>query len=604
MSGRYEQQLARAIEGTRTERGLSDESPEEVALTLHLMNAHGLDFGGARERVGPVKGLPATAWWLDGDDGVLTFYQVAVSDDRKALTNALGRVATTVDKAASMAEIEEAALIEDRPLRTLAKAIREGGARLHEVRAQLLSPAADEEVERMAAYEQAQSRLARSSWRTSHGTGAALLHGRVKLRRGAEHRPSFYELKGALTGPVIVENDTELWAGLVQLEDLVDLFDTRGPTIFDKNVRYTLTGKESQARVTGPMRSSLGRVASGELAPDYFTAYHVGVTLVATHCERMGDAAIQLENPYVINGCQSISTAHGFWDQRIRAKDASGLERLSRVRVVAKVVVRPTEEHSHEISNSNNRQNPIESWQLFCNDAIHVQLEASLRGIDVFYERQKGRYANLRPSGFERSNKTFIAPMDLGAALALASGDLKHAAHPRKIFDDKLTHDRLFTDIVGRRPFSCLFAVNAARSVRHGLKRYTEGDYYEDARLRLSAHPDARSLLHHIAFRALVKDRDETGHQLTGRLYKRASPSSSDWTGRIFRQTVKRVVDAIRDDGKWTVSRRDSLCSELLDKLHLTGAELALFGEEDSVERRLGAIANNDALNDLLGTEG
>ena len=359
MSGRYEQQLARAIEGTREERGLSDESAEEVALTLHLMNAHGLDFGGARERAGPLKGSTAIAWWLDEDGGALTFYQVVLGDDRKGIAQALGRLATMVDRASSVCAIQDESLIEDRPLRALARALRGATAPLRVVRASLLTPAADDVVERMAAFEQTQSRLARSRWPGAQSKGVTLTHGRVTLRRGKDYRPSFYELRGALTGPVAVENDTELWAGLVHFDDLVALFDARGSSIFDKNVRYTLTGKDSQTRVAGPMRASLGRVASGVLPPDYFTAYHVGVTLVATHCERVGDSAIQLENPYVINGCQSISTAHAFWDQRIRAKDADGLERLSRIRVVAKVVVRPTEEHSHEISNSNNCQDSM-----------------------------------------------------------------------------------------------------------------------------------------------------------------------------------------------------------------------------------------------------
>jgi hypothetical protein len=604
MAGRYEQQLDRAVAAARIERGLSDESKEEVALILHVMNAHGIDFGGARERVGPLKGLPATAWWLDDVDGVLTVYQVVLGDDRKAIASALARLATTLERAAIACKGEDVALIEDRPLRALGRALRVDGRSLQDVHAVLLTMATDDVVEQMAAFEQAQSRLARSDWSSTRGSGAILAHGRVALRRGADYRPSFYGLRGSLAGPMIVEDETELWTGLVHLEDLVGLFDARGPSIFDKNVRYTLTGKDSQTRVAGPMRASLGRVASGELPPSYFTAYHVGVTLVATHCERAEDDAVQLENPCVINGCQSISTAHTFWGQRHRANDVAGLERLGQVTVLAKVVVRPTEEHSHEISNSNNRQNPIESWQLFCNDPIHIQLEAALRGIDIFYERQKGRYANLKPVGFDRSNKTFITPMDLGAAVTLAVGDLKHAAHPRKIFDDKATHDALFTKRVGERPLSCLLAVNGARSVRHGLKKYTEGGYYDDARLRLSAHPDARSLLHHIAFRALVRDLDETGHQLTGRLYKRASPSSSEWTSRIFRQTVKRVVDVIREEGKWTVARRDSLCAELLDKLRLSGPELALFERDDSAERQLTSLANNDALSDLLDAEG
>lgn len=601
MGGRYEQLLARAVAALRSERGLSDEPPEELALTIHLMNRHGSDFGGARERVGPAKGLGVIGWWLDGDSGTLSIYQTFLGEDRKGMVAALGRLASVVDKAAQAIGQTNTILIEDQPLRALAKAVAASTAAIKLVEATILSQLADETVEQFSAFEQAQSQLQRSAWRTTLHCTVTLKHGRIALRRGAELQVSAYELAGALTGPVKVEGATALWAGLVGLGDLIGLYDSRGPSIFDKNVRYTLTGKDAQSRVAGPMRLSLAQVASGELSPQYFTAYHVGVTLVASDCQRVGENAVSLENPYVINGCQSISTAHAFWRNRHKAGDDAGLERLGRINVMAKIVVQPSEEHSHEISNSNNRQNPIEPWQLFCNDRVHVEIESSLRRIGVFYERQKGRFSSIAKSSSEWAKKAPLPPMDLGAAVALAMGDLQLAGHPRRIFDDKETHDALFTSHVASRPLSCLFAVNAARAVRHGLKKYTEGDYYEEVRLRLSAHPDARSLLHHIAFRALVKNVSETGHQLVGKLYKRA-PSSEEWTAPIFRGTVKRVSDAIKDDGRWGIARRDSLHADMLAKHKLDDSTFDLFAPESDMEERLAKFVEIDlSIGDLLG---
>ena len=103
---------------------------------------------------------------------------------------------------------------------------------------------------------------------------------------------------------------------------------------------------------------------TGKKSPAIFPFYHIGVTIsAASSSTKEEDSYLNLEAPSIINGCQTITIANEYLKRLERQKDEPALERFREIKVVAKVVVGTTTDELKEITNSNNRQNPIENWQ-------------------------------------------------------------------------------------------------------------------------------------------------------------------------------------------------------------------------------------------------
>jgi hypothetical protein len=110
--------------------------------------------------------------------------------------------------------------------------------------------------------------------------------------------------------------------------------------------------------------------------------------------------------------------------------------------VVAKVVVGVSNDELKEITNANNRQNPIENWQLFSNEPIHILIEEALKDSGVFYERQKGKFDSLIKNAdnakyYPNTNGTYLRVVDLAQVIALAKNSMQWAAKPGDIFLNK-----------------------------------------------------------------------------------------------------------------------------------------------------------------------
>lgn len=171
--------------------------------------------------------------------------------------------------------------------------------------------------------------------------------------------------------------------------------------------------------------------------------------------------------------------AHEYLRKLEQRKDAPAIERFKETKVVAKVVVGTTSNELKEITNSNNRQNPIDNWQLFSNESIHIEIEAALKEVGVFYERQKGKFDSLMKrtdvaQHYFATNRTFIKVVDLAQVIALARQDLQWAAKPSDIFINKENHDKIFDATIPGWPRDIIFATNLFKAAKRGLTKYLE----------------------------------------------------------------------------------------------------------------------------------
>jgi hypothetical protein len=226
------------------------------------------------------------------------------------------------------------------------------------------------------------------------------------------------------------------------------------------------------------MEDTLDQITSGKLSPSIFPFYHTGVTIAAP-ASTTDAQNLNLEAPSIINGCQTIVITNDYLRKLERQKNQAAIVLFKQIKVVAKVVIGTTVDELREITNANNRQNPIENWQLFSNDPIHIEIEAALKDCGVFYERQKGKFASVMKNAdnakhYYNTNGTFVQVTDLGQIIALARQNLSAAAKPADVFVNKENHDRIFDRSVPKYVHDMVFVWNLYKAMKRGLNTYLE----------------------------------------------------------------------------------------------------------------------------------
>lgn len=247
--------------------------------------------------------------------------------------------------------------------------------------------------------------------------------------------------------------------GIGKLADLVDMYSRHRDTLFSKNVRYYLTSARNLER--GPaakIRETLmDMCVRGIIDPELFAFYHDGVTIFA-RAVRKSEERIELQEPYVLNGCQTIKTAYRFFtDPRIR--DRVSADRWRHVTIPLRITTTRDGELVQTITINNNRQNPISAAALRANDALQLELERRFRSRKLLYERQEGLLEHIQDTNpeilveeYENSNDLAINIMELARSIASAQGrdGLAYALRPNDIFE----HDSIYHKIFNRKTTS------------------------------------------------------------------------------------------------------------------------------------------------------
>lgn len=345
--------------------------------------------------------------------------------------------------------------------------------------------------------------------------------------------------------------------------------------------------KEARDRLVSPMDNTLDQITQGKLSPSIFPFYHIGVTISAASSSATDDDGfLSLEAPSIINGCQTITIANEYLKGLERQKNDAAIELFHQIKVVAKVVVGTTTDELKEITNSNNRQNPIENWQLFSNEPIHIEIEAALKDIGVFYERQKGKFDSVMKNTesakyYWSTNGTFVKVVDLAQVIALSRSSLQFAAKPSEIFANKENHDKIFNRSISHYPHDIVFVSNVFRAMKRGLNNYLETPAHANSNApvifkkpivrhhvyrlallhfyqnggRASARADFSSSLNKIASPKLVEDVQAFYQRVVLRTRKWYSEESKGLTTEISTKKMDTFLILARLTSVWTQPR-------------------------------------------------
>lgn len=239
----------------------------------------------------------------------------------------------------------------------------------------------------------------------------------------------------------------KMHVGFIRLADLDMIHRAIGPRFFDSNIRYGLGESEAVNRAISRTLKSI--VIDQAEQPSIFAFNHNGITLFAEHVQKE-DSAWRLTAPRLLNGAQTVTTVKGFQEaNKDNPKLAQGRAAFDAVRVLCKVITSAEPTFVTRVTINNNRQNPVEPWNLHANDEIQLELQDKFRGdIRIYYERQENAFDQLSPDDLEEYGITedskAIQMLKLTQTFVLTDGQLSRISEMRRIFEDDKVYEQVF----------------------------------------------------------------------------------------------------------------------------------------------------------------
>ena len=267
-----------------------------------------------------------------------------------------------------------------------------------------------------------------------------------KINQTSRSKKTFqYEISYKAQSEKKAANGEVLHLGFLSILDLYHMFLDMNQRLFEKNIRAGLS--DDLAPNQAIKKSLRDIVVSRKLNPEYFTFHHNGVTLYAEKFETVGGIT-RIVEPRVLNGAQTINTLARFIEDLERQPDYKAHEKiLKNIEVIGKIITNCSQEFVTQITISNNRQNPVESWNLRANDMIQLEFDDKFRQDGIFYERQENSFANLRDADMEElgiEQHKEIKIKKLAQTFLALQGDIDKAATIGKVFESDVLYEKTF----------------------------------------------------------------------------------------------------------------------------------------------------------------
>ncbi|HWE94736.1 MAG TPA: AIPR family protein [Tepidisphaeraceae bacterium] len=541
--------ILKQVASFKTRYGVQDQD-EHIITTIHLMNTHRIDLSSAQDQTSHgANDHGIDGWHYDPKIATLFIYQSKLTENKATALNGFGGLLQAGEWISTVLRTGDlGGKLSNAAIYNLARCLDSNKGQIRTVLLYLITPFNPNELLDCADFDSCQKDLVRSTLNafvTERGGGLNVQPEMYNLTQILPSGPSSYVVTGLSDGAIQLGKRTQLQVLYFHLASLVELFRRRGNRLFEKNVRLYLNTKESRVRLEHPLEDTLERICSGNLEPHIFPFYHIGVTITAGDCQRNSDGVYSLETPNIINGCQTVNIAERYLKKLEKEKAVEKVGRFRQIPVLAKVVISATDEQIREIANCNNRQNPIDAWQLFSNDPVHVLLEVAFQEKGIFYERQKGKFdAEMRYAEnlnrYHNTNRTKITVEELGQLITLCRRQLQVAAKPSEIFASKAAHDQVFDwNVPERHIQDAVWAFNAFKAVKTGLKNYLRTPAHDNEITHgIFVKPIVRHIIYYAAMMHLYQRNQGLAAKYGYSLNKKAPAGLILETDAFFRRVV------------------------------------------------------------------
>lgn len=270
--------------------------------------------------------------------------------------------------------------------------------------------------------------------------------GRVGVVRDPRQSTSF---DVPLTGAIIVKGPVSqtMHIGCIRLADLHRMHLELGQRFFDSNIRYGLGEGEAVNRAISNVLRQI--VLDRAEPPSVFAFNHNGITLYAERVEML-EGACRLRAPRLLNGAQTVTTVAGFLEKnKANPKLGSGKRDFESIQVLCRIITDANQKFVTSVTINNNRQNPVEPWNLHANDLIQLELQDKLRtDIGIYYERQENAFDQLSTEDLEeygiREESKAVQMLKLTQTFLLTDGLISRLSEMRRVFEDDRVYEQVF----------------------------------------------------------------------------------------------------------------------------------------------------------------
>jgi hypothetical protein len=234
--------------------------------------------------------------------------------------------------------------------------------------------------------------------------------------------------------------------GFVKLKDLYTMYHDMGVRFFERNIRSALPQTSPVNRAL--MRAYRRIILDNADDPSVFVFNHNGITLVSEKVDKL-DSKYRITEPRLLNGAQTITTFASFFNSN---QDIFSLKErdllIDQIRVMCKIITEADPEFITEVTINNNRQNPVEPWNLRANDMIQLELQDKFRDdLGVYYERQEQAFESLSDEELEDIGiieKKPIELLRLAQTFLVADGEIDKTSSMRRVFEDDRIYNQVF----------------------------------------------------------------------------------------------------------------------------------------------------------------
>jgi hypothetical protein len=245
----------------------------------------------------------------------------------------------------------------------------------------------------------------------------------------------------------MLEGGETMSVGFIPVLELYRMHREMGYRLFARNIRAGLGGDRSPNRA---IKATLGRILSGEESPNIFAFNHNGVTISA-EAVSFKDGVCTVVEPRVLNGAQTITSVNAFMEENEKNQQLEqNRDRLAALQILARIIATNKDDLVVNITICNNRQNPVEPWNLRASDSIQLQLEDKFREeLSMFYERQENSFeshqdSDLAEMGIE--HKKAIQIKRLAQTFLALQGEVDRMSRLPDVFESEKLYRETFRD--------------------------------------------------------------------------------------------------------------------------------------------------------------
>jgi hypothetical protein len=149
-----------------------------------------------------------------------------------------------------------------------------------------------------------------------------------------------------------------------------------------------------------------------------------------------------------MNGAQTVTTFSEFLENNV--DNPKLIERKSVAEslfVLCKIITEASQEFVTTVTINNNRQNPVEPWNLHANDMIQLQIQDKFReDLGIYYERQENSFQGIDMEEEGITEAKAVELVRLAQTFLVTDGNIQRLSNMRQVFEDDNVYAQVFNE--------------------------------------------------------------------------------------------------------------------------------------------------------------